>query len=259
MNVLVFDIETVPDTDAGARLYGIDGLSPTDVAKIMFQHRRDESGNDFLRHYLHRIVAISVLLRRDETLQVWSLGEEQTPEAELIARFFDGIERFGPTLVSWNGSGFDLPVLHYRALRHGISCSRYWETGDNDPAYRWNNYLSRYHSRHTDVMDVLAGYQSRAVAPLDDIAVFLGFPGKQGDHGSAVWDRYKNGEIAGIRAYCETDVLNTYLIYLRLERLRGHLDAQEHNAEEARVRTWLHASPAPHMQAFLQAWPKSGA
>ncbi len=257
MNVLVFDIETVPDVEAGRRLYGLQGLSDADVAKIMFHRRREEAGTEFLRHYLHQVVAISVLLRHGDNLRLWSLGEENAREADILQRFFEGIERFQPVLVSWNGSGFDLPVLHYRALRHGIDCRQYWEVGDGDPAFRWNNYLSRYHQRHTDLMDVLSGYQSRAAAPLDEIALFLGFPGKQGAHGSEVWTRYQQGDVRGIRDYCETDVLNTYLVYLRLERMRGHLDADAYAAEEAQVRGLLSESDRPHLHAFLAAWPQS--
>lgn len=255
MNVLTFDIETVPDVEAGRRLYDLHDLSDEDVATVMFHKRHEESGHDFLRHYLHKIVAISVLLRRDNLLQVWSLGDETSSEKDLIQRFFEGIDRFSPTIVSWNGSGFDLPVLHYRALRCGVSCGRYWESGESDPAFRWNNYLSRYHARHTDVMDVLSGYQARAAAPLDEIAQFLGFPGKQGSHGSTVWEQYRAGGIAGIRAYCETDVLNTYLIFLRLEHMRGHLSEQEHIDEEELVRGWLVKEGASHWSHFLKAWP----
>ena len=111
---------------------------------------------------------------------MWSLGDAEASEAELVRRFFDGIEKFTPTLVSWNGGQFDLPVLHYRALLHGIAAPRYWDTGDVDREFRWNNYLSRFHERHTDLMDVLAGYQVRATASLDDIALLLGLPGKMG-------------------------------------------------------------------------------
>lgn len=257
MNVLVFDIETVPDVAAGRRLYRLD-LSDEDVARVMTQRRREESGQEFLRHYLHKVVAISVLLRRNDECRVWSLGDPQSSEAEILGRFFEGIERFSPTLVSWNGGGFDLPVLQYRALLHKIPCARYWETGDGDPAFRWNNYLSRYHARHTDVMDVLAGYQSRAVAPLDDIAAFLGFPGKQGHDGAEVWGRYLRGEIDGIRAYCETDVLNTYLVFLRLELMRGHLSPEAHEAEEARLKAVLAGAGRAHLADFVSAWESSG-
>ncbi len=254
MNVLVFDIETIPDVEGGRRLYGLEGMDDGDVANILFHKRRQEVGNEFLRLHLHRIVAISAVLRHRYNLKVWSLGESDSPEHELVQRFFDGVERFTPTLVSWNGSGFDLPVLHYRALFHGIQAPRYWETGDDDREFKWNNYISRYHSRHTDVMDVLAGYQPRANAPLDEIATLLGFPGKMGMSGSKVWENFQQGDIEGIRNYCETDVLNTYLVYLRFELMRGRLTGEAYQRECALVRSTLEQEQKAHFNEFLAHW-----
>ncbi len=173
-----------------------------------------------------------------------------------MQRFFDGIERYTPDLVSWNGGGFDLPVLHYRAMKNGIAAPRYWETGDNDRDFRWNNYLGRFHWRHVDLMDVLAGYQPRGRAGLDQMAVLLGFPGKLGMSGADVWDTYRAGGIADIRNYCETDVLNTWLVYLRFEHMRGNLDDKELEREFALVRSTLSAMNKDHLDEFLAAWPE---
>ena len=101
-------------------------------AQIMFTKRRQETGSEFLSHEQHRVVAISVVMRSRDSLKVWSLGEEGSSEKDLIERFFDGLDKFTPELVSWNGAGFDLPVLHYRSLLHSITAARYWETGDGD-------------------------------------------------------------------------------------------------------------------------------
>lgn len=149
MNVLVFDVETVPDTDTGQRLYGLEGLNDEDIARAMMHLRQQKTGNEFLALHLHRIVAISIVLRNGANVKVWSLGDIEASEAELLKRFYDGLERFNPTLVSWNGSGFDLPVIHYRSLLHGISAPRYWETGQDDSSFRYNNYLGRFHWRHS--------------------------------------------------------------------------------------------------------------
>lgn len=258
MNIFVFDIETIPDVATGRRLYGIDPeamqkLSDEDVAKVMEHQRRMESGNEdaLLRHHLQKIVAISVVFRSRDQFKVWSLGELDATEAELIQRFFDGIQRYLPTIVSWNGSGFDLPVLHYRALLHGIVAPAYWDVhGD----FRWNNYTNRYHERHTDLMDVLSAYQPRATAKLDEIATMLGFPGKLGMSGDKVWETYLAGNLEAIRHYCETDVLNTYLVYLRFELMRGHLTPSEYQQECQLVRERLKADAKPHFQQFLDAW-----
>ena len=258
MNVLVFDIETVPDVTSARKLWDIDGLGDEDVANIMFSKRQQETEgrSDFLRHHLHKIVAISAVLRAEDKLNVWSLGELDSPEADIIQRFFDGIERFTPTLVSWNGGGFDLPVLHYRALLHGIAAPRYWDTGGDDPSFRYNNYLGRFHWRHIDLMDVISGYQPRALAPLDDIATMLGFPGKLGMSGKDVWPSYSDGKLQAIRDYCETDVLNTYLVFLRFECMRGNLLETQYDAEISRLRAYLaDDTAAEHFANFLSAWP----
>ena len=255
MNIFVFDIETIPDTELGRRIYDLEGLSDEDVARIMFNKRREETGDsDFLKLNQHRVCAISAVFRQGKSVRVWSLGDPDSPEEELISRFFDGIEKYTPTLVSWNGGGFDLPVLHYRALRHGIRSPRYWETGSDDQSFRWNNYLSRYHTRHTDLMDVLAGYQPRANAPLDQVAVMLGYPGKMGMSGSRVWDEYLAGNIEGIRNYCETDVLNTYLVYLRWLLINGSLTQEQWLSELDLLKTELEASELSHIREFLAQW-----
>ncbi len=256
MSILVFDIETIPDVETGRKLNNLDGLSDEDVARVMFTQRRQETDgrSDFLRHYLHRIVAISVVLASHDNLSVWSIGDVDSDEKEIIQRFFDGIEKYTPTLVSWNGGGFDLPVLHYRALYHGITAARYWENGKDDQSFRWNNYLSRFHERHTDLMDVLAAYQMRANAPLTEIATMLGFPGKMGMGGDKVWDYYQDNKIEAIRNYCESDVLNTYLIYLRYELMRGNKNPTSHEMECQRVKDYLEDEDKPHFHEFLQAW-----
>ena len=257
MNVLAFDIETVPDVASGRRLLALDGLGDADVARIMRQHRQQAAGTELMRHHLNRIVAIAVVLRAGDRFRVWSLGGAGSTESELVERFFDGIERYSPNLVSWNGSGFDLPVLHYRAMVHGVSAPRYWESGDDDQSFRWNNYLNRFHARHTDLMDVLAGYQARAFAPLDEIAQVLGFPGKLGMDGSRVWDAYAAGEIERIRAYCEVDALNTFLVYLRYELIRGRLSGDAYERECDVVQEGLKDDPRGHLAEFLQAWGRS--
>jgi hypothetical protein len=200
------------------------------------------------------VCAISVLLRQGSSVKVWSIGELDSDEAEIVRRFYDGIDKYTPTLVSWNGGGFDLPVLHYRSLKHGVAAPRYWETGGDDQSFKWNNYLSRFHSRHTDLMDVLAGYQPRANAPLDEIAVMLGYPGKMGMNGARVWDEFQAGNLEAIRNYCETDVLNTYLVYLRFELIRGHLTEAAWHKEQDMLRESVQSENKDHLNEFLQAW-----
>jgi predicted PolB exonuclease-like 3'-5' exonuclease len=203
---------------------------------------------------MHRVVAIACALRDGNHFTVWSLGSAGDEESTLVQRFFDGIEKYTPQLVSWNGGGFDLPVLHYRALVHGVTARRYWELGEDDTAFRYNNYISRYHTRHVDLMDLLSLYQIRAAAPLDEIAQLLGLPGKLGMDGSQVWPAFQAGELAAIRNYCETDAANTYLVFLRFQLMRGMLSADQYQREVELVRATLSRSPLPHWTQFVAAW-----
>jgi hypothetical protein len=253
--VLVFDLETIPDVSGLRTLLGSDAaLSDAEVAAQAFAARREKTGSDFLQHHLHRVAAISCVFRDDEGFRVRSLGSLDDAEPKLIQDFYRIVERYTPQLVSWNGGGFDLPVLNYRALIHGINAARFWEMGDEDRDFKWNNYLSRYHTRHLDLMDHLAMYTGRANAPLDDLAKLCGFPGKMGVDGSQVWSLYQEGRLQEIRDYCETDVVNTYLVYCRYQLLRGRLTRDAYDTEIALVRTSLQNIDAPHWRDYLSMW-----
>lgn len=253
MTELVFDIETVPDVEHGQQLYALEGLNASDTAQAMFALRREKNGTDFLAHHLHKVVAISLVMANNSQIKVWSLGSEDSTEKDLIQRFFAGIDKYKPTLISWNGSGFDLPVLHYRALLHGIPAPTYWENGDTLQNFKYNNYLSRFHYRHIDLMDILAAFQHRAIAPLDEIASLLGFPGKMGMSGAKVWDEYQDGNIKGIRDYCETDVLNTYCVYLRFELMRGNYSHSDYQNKLQLLTEYLSNELArEHLQVFAK-------
>jgi predicted PolB exonuclease-like 3'-5' exonuclease len=253
---LTFDIESIPDIAGLRHLHDLpESLADAEVAEFAFQKQRAKNGSDFLPHHLQRVIVISCALRNDEGFRVWSLAEPKSGEGEIIQRFFDGVAKYTPNLVSWNGGGFDLPVLHYRGLIHGVTAARYWDLGEDDRDFKWNNYISRYHTRHLDLMDLLAMYQPRANAPLDQLVKLMGLPGKLGMDGGAVWGAWLDGQIDAIRDYCETDVVNTYLVYLRFQKMRGNLTPAAHEKEVAVVRDHLGALDAPHWREFLAAWP----
>ncbi|HJV85770.1 MAG TPA: 3'-5' exonuclease [Noviherbaspirillum sp.] len=253
--VLVFDIETIPDVAGLRALNGLPAsMSDAEVAAAAFAARKEKSGSEFLQHHLHRVAAISCVFRDNEGFRVRSLGNLEDQEAKLVYDFFRIIDRYTPQLVSWNGGGFDLPVLHYRAMINGVTASRYWEMGDEDRDFKWNNYLSRYHTRHLDLMDLLALYTGRANAPLDDLAKLCGFPGKLGVDGSQVWNLFQEGRLREIRDYCETDVVNTYLVYCRFQLMRGILTQTAYEEEVSLVRSSLAALDAPQWKEYLAAW-----
>jgi predicted PolB exonuclease-like 3'-5' exonuclease len=252
---LVFDIETIPDTDGLRVLYDLPkDVTDEDVANIALHQRRQHNGSEFLPLHQHRVVAISCALREGDNFKVWTLGAADSSEKEIIQRFFDGIDKYKPQIISWNGGGFDLPVLHYRGLINHVNACCYWDMGEDDKDFKWNNYISRYHARHLDLMDLLAMFNARANAPLDDLAKLCGFPGKLGMDGSKVWDAYKAGKIEEIRNYCETDVANTHLVYLRFQLMRCQLNQAAYEREIALVKETLAGYSAPHWKEYLAAW-----
>ncbi|XXQ67578.1 3'-5' exonuclease [Neisseriaceae bacterium B1] len=261
--ILAFDIETIPDSRAIRLLNGLpETLSDAEVVEFAAQQRRAKNGSDFMPHHLHRVVAISCCLRWGNKIHIGTLGNEHSSEEEMIGDFFGLIQKYTPQIVSWNGGGFDLPVLHYRALIYGIQAARYWDMGEGDFAdsrdFKWNNYISRYHNRHTDLMDVLALYGGRANAPLDEMAKLCGFPGKLGMDGSQVWGAFQAGKLADIRDYCETDAANTYLMFQRFRLMNGALSSDEYAQEIDKMQEYLQAQAdeegKQHWAEFLDEW-----
>jgi predicted PolB exonuclease-like 3'-5' exonuclease len=252
--VLVFDIETIPDVAGIRRLHELPADLPDhEVAEVAFQKRRAQTGSDFLGPQLHKVIVVGCVLREAESIKVFSIAEDS--EKDTLQRFYDGIEKLVPQIVSWNGGGFDLPVMNYRSLINGVAAPKFWDQGEDDKDFRWNSYLGRYHQRHLDLMDVLAMYQPRNNAPLDDVAQLAGFPGKVGVGGAQVWSAFQAGKLAEIRAYCEADTVNTYLLYLRFQKLRGALTVEHYRKETALVRGMLDKRPEPHWREFLSRWP----
>lgn len=258
MNVLVFDIETIPDIEGGQAIFDLQGLDDNSTAKAMMHMHQQKTGSDFLPLHLHKIVAISLLVRgmgddMDKAVSVRSLGDETSTENDLLKYLFEEIDDKTPTIVSWNGSYFDLPVIRYRALQNAISLPNHWSEDDGDGSYH-----------HSDVKHSLSMHNPDASAPLDHIAKQLGFPGKMGMDGSQVWDEYQAGNLKEIRAYCEIDVLNTYLVYLRYQLMQGKLDHEELEQEFTLLRDALelqsnsleqdNSARQTHLGAFLKAW-----
>lgn len=257
---LILDIETVPDPEMGRALYGLGGdLDDGEVMRAMLHHYQQRTGLEFLPPIQHKVVAIALVLRDEENVRALVLGKEAASESELITRFFRGLEHYVPDLVTWNGAAFDLPVLNFRALRYEVQARTYWETGLNDRAFRFNNYLSRFHWRHTDLMDALSGFQGRGRPSLREASALLGLPGKSLMNGSSVMEAFLDGKIREIRRYCLEDALNTYLAYLHFQYLRANLTQDNLDDEYGLLIDALKASGEEHLKQFaakLEADPE---
>ena len=256
--ILSFDIETVPDVAALRALHQFSAsVSDNEVVDMAKRLQRQKGKSDFLPLPYHQILVISCALRyahtnESEPFRIFSLAAPEYDEKSAIEMFYKIIDKYTPQLVSWNGGGFDLPVLHYRGLHHGVTAGRYWQMHGNDAMgekFRFNNYLSRYHERHADLMDIMAGYAPQAWSGLDNVAQMCRLPGKIGIGGAGVYAAWQEGRLTEIIEYCEVDALLTYLLYLRLQHFRGLLSSldEEHDI----VREQLHDDK---WQDFLQQW-----
>jgi predicted PolB exonuclease-like 3'-5' exonuclease len=260
--ILCFDIETLPDPKAIRAMKLGDAADDHEAIEQAKAARLAQSGSDFLPIPCQKVLVASCVLRTREGLQVLSLEDvDGVSEAKVVQDFFALIDRHVPQLVSWNGAGFDLPVFNLRAMVHGVAAPTFWDTGAGDKDFKWNNYQSRYHTRHLDVMDALAMHNNRASAKLDVMARLCGFPGKVGGvDGSQVYDTWRAGQQEIVRKYCETDVMNTYLLYLRYLQVTGGLSPEAYDAEMQVVVDTLdglyRADPqgASHWDEFLTAW-----
>jgi len=261
--LFVFDIETVPDTQAVPNLTGF--TDPDEAARraeLERYHLEITDGrNAFPRQPFHKVVAISFLEAEIEATgsqevyflkELRSGGEAGFDEAQLLNGFFQYFERIKPRLVSFNGRGFDLPVLKYRAMVHGIASPWLHQAGD-----KWNSYSSRYSMDwHCDLIEQLSDYGASARIKLAEACAVFGFPGKFGVDGSKVADMIDGGDVQGVRDYCETDVLNTYLVYLRFMLHRGNIDTEAYNRAVADIITLIETEGVerPHLKQFMDAW-----
>ncbi len=267
-NIFVFDIETIPDDESAFHLIGEDKKDLSDIKKrreaLKNYHLEITDGkNDFLRQPFHKIVAISFLVasveynnEAQEILkfkEVRSGGTINSTEKELIQGFFSTIDKLKPKLISFNGKTFDIPVLKYRAMRYGISGNFFHNSGN-----KYESYSNRYAlGWHCDLIDALSDFGASARIKLNEVCSIFGFPGKFGVDGSLVTEMYDNGQVEDIRNYCETDVLNTYLVYLRYALHTGKVRLDTYNTAISDVLEFLKDSQQKHFKDFYTEWVKS--
>src|SRR6202011_4965774 len=237
-NVIVGYIETVPDLKGFAAANGHVGKTDDEI--------RAELGDKFSKHIYHSIICIGALVAHRENGWHWTVDALGAPHAgerserELIASFVDKIAALSPQLVTFNGSSFDLPVLRYRAMVHGVPA----------PGLAARPYFHRYADDAIDLCDVLSSFSSQAKATLHELCRVMGLPGKpNGMTGAEVEKYYRDGHTQQIAEYCESDVLNTYRVWLRYELFRGRLSDAQFQASEAGLVDFVKAreDTKPHL------------
>jgi predicted PolB exonuclease-like 3'-5' exonuclease len=196
-NVIVWDIETVPDIESFAAANGHDCKSNAEIREAM--------GDKFPKHIYHSIICIGALIAHEEHSRwaIDALGAPHVgdrPEKALIASFVDRIAQLTPQLVTFNDASFDLPVLRYRAMVHGIAA----------PGLPSRPYFNRYTVDAIDLCDVLSSFTTQGKVTLHELCRAMGLPGKpSGISGEEVEKYYRDGRIREIAAYCESDFVNT--------------------------------------------------
>jgi predicted PolB exonuclease-like 3'-5' exonuclease len=260
-NYLVFDIETRVDKELVKEIYDPENSLTLDQA---YDTARDQilerSGqqSDFFPIPFHIPIAISTL-QTDDNYRIRSLGcsgIDRFSEEELVIRFWQIFES-AQTLVTFNGRGFDLPVLETRALKYGLSLPRYFAAGQARSTYRGNRYSDAY---HIDLCDFLSNFGAAyRRSSLNLLAKLIGLPGKYTIEGEDVEYLYRLGRMKEINQYCMTDVLQTYFLFLRMELMRGRLDksAYRESVEAAREDLMQRANAAGSenfLLDFLHRW-----
>jgi predicted PolB exonuclease-like 3'-5' exonuclease len=210
--VIIWDLETVPDLLGFAAANDLVGKTDAEI--------REGLGNKFPKHIYHSILCIGALVayRGDDHWIVDALGAPhigERTEKQLITAFCDKIAELTPQLVTFNGNSFDLPVLRYRAMINEVSA----------PGLSARPYFNRYTEDALDLCDVLSSFAPHTKASLNELSKIMGMPGKPDNiDGSEVEKYFLEGKIKEIADYCETDVVNTYRVWLRYELFRGRLD-----------------------------------
>jgi len=240
--VIVWDLETIPDLRGFAAANGYDGKTDDEIRAAL--------GDKFPKHIYHSIVCIGALVahRDDGSWQVDAIGAPhvgERSEKELITAFVDRIAELRPQLVTFNGSSFDLPVLRYRAMTHCVSAL----------GLAARPYFNRYTDDATDLCDVLSSFSAPAKATLHELARVMGLPGKpDGIQGGEVERYYCEGRIKEVADYCESDVVNTYRVWLRYELFRGKLSRAEFQTSEANLAEFIKArsNAKPHLNDLVR-------
>ncbi len=259
--ILVFDIETIADIDGAQRVYPqLAKLNDADTLSALTAIRNQEAGHDFMRLPLQRIVCISALYIKDGQFSLFSLTADKFSEKEILAKFFrafSDVEKL-PQLVSWNGSGFDIPVLIYRAMQYDLAAPWLFEEGERIKSMRFDNYVNRFQTRHLDLMDRFSQYGASRREAMDVVASLYGLPGKTDVDGSMVGALVAADDWQTLSTYCESDVINTWLIYLRWLRLTGKLSSPSFDHWQKQsidyLKSFTQADSSVRHQDFLADW-----
>jgi predicted PolB exonuclease-like 3'-5' exonuclease len=255
---LVFDVESVADAELVARLrHPGESLEPAEAVRRYRAELMEKYESDFIPYTFQIPVSVAVgKVRGDFRLEdVVVLDEPEFRPHVITENFWRGWEKYRrPTLVSFNGRGFDLPLLELAAFRYGLGAPGWFQSKGKSyeqPRARYNTHA------HIDLCDLLTNFgATRFKGGLNLAANLLGKPGKMDVQGDMVQDMYDAGRLAEINDYCRCDVLDTYFVFLRTRVLAGQLPLQTEQQLIAETKQWLgqRADEAAAFRLYLDHW-----
>ena len=272
-NVWVYDIEWVPDVNAGKVLYGIedDGMTEDEIMSVMWQNggATDENPKPFLKTVMCRIVSIALVRRRVTdgrgAVDLLSLPRreedgDQSNEREMLSTFLRALGERCPQLVGYNSADSDLKILIQRAVVHGLSAAKFCKRPDKP--WEGIDYFARDSEWNIDLMRVVGGW-GKSTPSLHEIASLSGIPGKLGVDGGDVASMWLSGDRRKIVDYNECDAITTYLLWLRVAHFADKFSVQQYRAEQDLVREMLERESLEkgkdHLREYLSEWDRLSA
>jgi len=255
---LVFDVESVADPALVARLrYPGEALEPAEAVRRYRAELMEKYESDFIPYTFQIPIAVAVAKVTGDfrLLDVVVLDEPQYRPHVIAEKFWRGWETYRrPTLVSFNGRSFDVPLLELAAFRYGLSVPGWYSAAGRS----FDQPRARYNVQsHLDLCELLTNFgSSRFHGGLNLAANLLGKPGKMDVQGDMVQDLYEAGRLAEINDYCRCDVLDTYFVFLRTRVLVGQLVLEAEQALIAETKQWLQerAEQVRAYRLYLDHW-----
>nr|WP_170161467.1 3'-5' exonuclease [Campylobacter insulaenigrae] len=249
--ICVFDCESIPDVELIKKIHYFSG-DDLSISKQALQKQKEESANEFLPLPFHKIVSICAVLadKFGNFIKVSKIKGEN--EKQMLEDFFNFIKKYQPRLISFNGKNYDMPLFVIRALKYNVDASAYLDVSD-----KWDNYKSKYaENKHCDLLESLGSFGQKGLK-LDTLCTMANLPGKYDVSGDQVLELFYKNEIEKIHEYCESDVLNTYMLFLKYELIKSNITKEDYlNILEHFKEELLKLTQKSYQKPFLEAIEK---
>lgn len=211
----VFDIETIPDFDFIRRVTSQPDLEEDALLELAAEElAKNKAG--FLPPMYHRMVSwVGLWIDNSgepRNKASWH-GENEVEGLNSLIQTLSTFKDYG--LIHHNGRGFDLPLITYRCMKHGLQLPR--RMNHHDIRYRFSQH-------NVDLVDEFSNYGASSWPKLKHLGQLLDIPFKQTGEGNEVLAMYREGRLSAIEHYCYEDVMATYLVWLYLKYTVGDID-----------------------------------